>query len=173
MASSPANPQVEAIRLSVQHSYEELNQLMNGPLAQLEQGKLYQAPAENEWTIMQNLAHIVEFMPYWANEIEKLVAHPGQNFGRTMQHEGRLRAIEEHSHDSLQQIKALLPPSYGRLQEVLSKLKDSDLQSTGVHVRYGEKSLDWFIEEFVTGHLIAHLEQMRADLAAVGYSPGA
>ncbi len=90
-----------------------------------------------------------------------------------MQHEGRLRAIEEHSHDSLQQIKALLPPSYGRLQEVLSKLKDSDLQSTGVHVRYGEKSLDWFIEEFVTGHLIAHLEQMRADLAAVGYSPGA
>ncbi len=168
MTPSPANPNVEAIRLSVQHSYDELNQLINGPLAQLDPAKLYKAPAENEWSIMQNLAHIVEIMPYWANEIEKLVANPGQNFGRTQQHEGRMRAIEEHSRDSLEQIKVLLPPSYARLQEVLDNLKDSDLELTGVHTRYGEKSLDWFIEDFVTGHLIAHLEQMRADMAAVG-----
>ena len=168
MTASPANPNVEAIRLSVQHSYDELNQLIDGPLAQLDPASLYKAPAENEWSIMQNLAHIVEIMPYWANEIEKLVARPGQNFGRTQQHEGRLRAIDEHGRDSLEQIKALLPGSYARLQEVLGNLKDSDLELTGVHVRYGEKSLDWFIEEFVTGHLIAHLEQIRGDMAAVG-----
>ncbi|HJT56039.1 MAG TPA: DinB family protein [Ktedonobacteraceae bacterium] len=168
MTTSSANPNVEAIRLSVQHSYDELQQLIDGPLAQLDPAKLYQAPAENEWSIMQNLAHIVEFMPYWANEVEKLVAHPGQNFGRTHQHEDRLRAIEEHSRDSLEQIKALLPGSYARLQEVLSHLTDSDLELTGMHIRFGEKPLDWFIEDFITGHLIAHLEQMRADMAAVG-----
>lgn len=168
MTTSPANPNVEAIRLSVQHSYDELNQLIDGPLAQLDPANLYKAPAENEWSIMQNLAHIVEIMPYWANEIEKLVARPGQNFGRTQQNEGRLRAIDEHGRDSLEQIKALLPGSYARLQEVLGNLRDSDLELTGVHVRYGEKSLDWFIEEFVTGHLIAHLEQIRRDMAAVG-----
>jgi hypothetical protein len=39
---------------------------------------------------------------------------------------------------------------------------------TGVHPRFGEKSLDWFIEDFVTGHLIAHLEQIRSALNAVG-----
>jgi uncharacterized damage-inducible protein DinB len=168
MTPSSANPNVEAIRLSVQHSYDELNQLIDGPLGQLDPAKLYQAPAENEWSIMQNLAHVVEIMPYWANEIEKLVAHPGQNFGRTQQHEGRLRAIEEHGRDSLEQIRALLPGSYARLREVLDNLKDSDLQLTGVHPRYGEKSLDWFIEDFVTGHLIAHLEQIKGDMAAVG-----
>lgn len=168
MTASSANPNVEAIRLSVQRSYDELQQLIEGPLTQLDPAKLYQAPAENEWSIMQNLAHIVEFMPYWANEIEKLVAHPGQNFGRTQQHEGRLRAIEEHSRDSLEQISALLPGSYARLQEVLSNLQDSDLELTGIHIRFGEKTLDWFIEDFVTGHLIAHLEQMKADMAAVG-----
>lgn len=168
MTTSPANPNVEAIRLSVQHSYDELNQLIDGPLAQLDPANLYKAPAENEWSIMQNLAHIVEIMPYWANEIEKLVARPGQNFGRTQQNEGRLRAIDEHGRDSLEQIKALLPGSYARLQEVLGNLRDSDLELTGVHVRYGEKSLDWFIEEFVTGHLIAHLEQIRGNMAAVG-----
>jgi hypothetical protein len=153
MTASSANPNVEAIRLSVQHSYDELNQLIDGPLAQLDPAKLYEAPAENEWSIMQNLAHIVEIMPYWANEIEKLVASPGQKFGRTQQNEGRLKAIDEHGRDSLEQIKAL---------------RDSDLVLTGVHVRYGEKSLDWFIEDFVTGHLIAHLEQIRGDMAAVG-----
>ena len=167
MTTASANPNVEAICLSVQHSYDELNQLIDGPLARLDPAKLYKAPAENEWSIMQNLAHIVEIMPYWANEIEKLVARPGQNFGRTQQHEGRLKAISEHGGDSLEQIKALLPGSYARLQEVLDTLKDSDLELTGVHPRFGEKSLDWFIEDFVTGHLIAHLEQIRSALNAV------
>ena len=83
MTISTNNPKVEEIRRSVQSSYNKLNQLIADRLATLDPAKLYQQPAENEWTIMENLAHIVEFMPYWANEIEKLAA-PGQNFGRTM-----------------------------------------------------------------------------------------
>lgn len=167
MSTAPANPNVEAIRLSVQKSYTELNRLIDGPLASSGPDKLYKAPVENEWSIMQNLAHIVEFMPYWANEIEKLVATPGQNFGRTAQNEGRLQAIREHGSDSLDQIKAALPGSYARLEEVLSKLKDSDLELTGHHIKYEDKSLEWFIEEFVTQHLIDHLEQIKMCLAAV------
>src|SRR6266581_2963700 len=93
MSTTPANPKVEAIRLSVQKSYAELNQLIDGPLAKLDTSKLYEVPAENEWTIMQILAHIVELMPYWAGEIEKLLAAPGENFGRTQQDERRLQAI--------------------------------------------------------------------------------
>ncbi len=167
MTTSSANPNVEAIRLSVQKSYAELNQLIDGPIASLERDKLYKSPAANEWTIMHNLAHIVEFMPYWADEIEKLVATPGQNFGRTQQHEGRLRAISEHGTDSLEQIRAALPGSYARLEEVLGNLKDSDLELTGHHPKVGEKSLGWFIENFVTQHLIDHLEQIKVCLAGV------
>ena len=167
MNTAPANPNVEAIRLSVQKSYTALNQLIDGPLGSLDSAKLYKVPVENEWSIMQNLAHVVEIMPYWGNEIEKLVACPGQNFGRTMQHEGRLQAIREHSSDTLEQVKAALPGSYARLQEVLDKLRDSDLALTGIHPRFGEKPLDWFIEEFVTQHLINHVEQIKMCLAAV------
>lgn len=168
MTTVPANPNVEAIRLSVQRSYTELNELIDGPLARLDPDNLYKSPTEGEWTIMENLAHIVEFMPYWAYEIEQLVASPGQHIGRTMQHEGRLAAIRDHGTDSLEQIKAALPGSYARLEQVLSKLKDSDLELTGHHISYGDKPLAWFIEEFVTGHLIAHLQQMKGDLEAVG-----
>src|SRR6266436_5956234 len=168
MSTTPANPNVEAILLSVQRSYDELNQLIDGPLARLDIEKLYKVPAENEWTIMQNLAHIVEFMPYWAGEIEKLVAEPGRNFGRTQQDEGRLRAISEHEKDNLASIKAALPGSYARLDEILGSLKDSDLELTGKHVRYGEKPLGWFIEDLVTDHLSGHEEQIKRCLELVG-----
>jgi hypothetical protein len=161
MSTTPANPEVETIRENVRNSYAELHQLIDGPLASLDTGKLYQPPAENEWTIMQNLAHIVEFMPYWAGEIEKLVAEPGRNFGRTAQDEGRLRGISEHAKDSLASIKAALPVSYAKLDEVLGNLKDSDLELTGMHVRYGEKPLGWFIEDLVTDHLSGHEEQIK------------
>src|SRR5437016_13910144 len=116
MTISTNNPKVEEICRSVQSSYDELNQLIADRLATLDPAKLYQQPAENEWTIMENLAHIVEFMPYWANEIEKLEAAPGQNFGRTMQDAGRLQAINEHGSDDLEQIRATLPGSYARLE---------------------------------------------------------
>ena len=168
MTTIPANPKVEAIRESVRNSDATLHQLIDGPLAQIDISKLYRSPAENEWTIMQNLAHIVEFMPYWAGEIEKLHAEPGCEFGRTHEDVGRLQGISEHEMDSLSSIKAALPGSYARLDGVLGRLKDSDLELTGKHVRYGEKPLDWLIEEFVTNHLSGHVSQIKRCIELVG-----
>ncbi len=168
MSTAPANPNVEAIRESAQKSYAELQRLIDGPLASLETSKLYKAPAANEWTIMQNLWHIIEFMPYWAGEIEKVVAEPGRIFGRTAEDEGRLRGISEHETDSLEEVKAALPGSYARLDEVFKRLKDSNLELTGRHVKYGEKPLAWVIEQFETGHLQGHMEQIKRCLELVG-----
>ncbi len=167
MTSSPSNPKVAAIQQDVQQSYDALIRLIDGPLAQIPPEKLYQSPGNDEWTIVENLAHIVEFMPYWGDQVAGLVAHPRQNFGRVQQDERRLKEIRDHAHDSLAQIKSLLPPSHAHLQDVLADLHDSDLELTGVHSRYGEKPLAWFMEEFVTGHLRAHLVQMQAALDAL------
>ena len=168
MAATPTNPKVEKIRQDVHDSYAGLLRLIDGPITALDPEKLYIPSGENEWTIMQNLAHIEEIMPYWAGEVEKLVAAPGQNFGRTMQHAGRLQAIDEHGRDSLEQVKAAIPASYARLEEVLGNLQDSDLALTGHHIKFGEQTLEWFIEEFVTKHLRSHIEQIKACLANVG-----
>lgn len=168
MTMTPNNPKVEAILLQIQKSYAEIEQLLAGPLASLSQERLYQQPGENEWSIMQNLAHILEFMPYWASEVEKLVANPGQTFGRTQGHEGRLQGIRDHESDTLAQIKAELPGSFGPLEATISTLKDSDLQLTGVHSKYGEKPLEWFIEDFITRHLSDHIEQIKEDIQRMG-----
>ncbi len=167
MTSSPNNLQVEAILQRVNKAYNELQQVLAHSVSQVPSNKLYEIPAENEWTVMENLGHIVEFMPYWADEVAKLVAVPGQKFGRTMQHEGRLQAIREYGSDSLAHAKAVLPGSYAHLVVTLAALRDSDLVLTGVHPKFGERPLAWFIEEFITRHLENHVEQNRACLQAV------
>ena len=167
MTMQPSNPKVAAIRQDAQQSYDALNRLIDGPLSEIDTAKLYVSPGGDEWTIMENLAHMLEFMPYWAGEITKLVANPRQNFGRVQQDERRLKEIRDHAHDSLAQIKGALPASYARLAELLASLKDSDLELTGLHIRYGEKTLEWFMEDFVTGHLRAHLAQMKAALTTL------
>lgn len=158
------NPRIEEVRHRVCASYDELNRLIEGPLSQVDPNRLYHSPGGEEWTVMENLAHIAEFIPYWADEIAKLVAQPGQNFGRTMQHEGRLRAIREHGGDSLQEARTALPKSYAHLDHVLSSLKDSDLELTGHHSKFGDRKLEWFIGEFVTQHLANHVEQLKGCL---------
>jgi uncharacterized damage-inducible protein DinB len=158
---------IEAIRQHLHTSYSALVQLTDGPLAALKPEQLYRAPSQGEWSIMQNLAHVVEIMPYWANEIAKAVHEPGQKFGRTAENADRLRALDEHGTDTLAEAKAALPSSYARLDQVMATLKDSDLELQAVHKKYGERTLDWLIDEFVTRHLAAHVEQIRACLATV------
>lgn len=164
---SATNPQVTAIRQSVKQSYTDLQTLLAGPVGAVYAQKLYITPTENEWTIMENLAHIVEFMPYWGDEAAKLVAHPGQDFGRTMQHEGRQAALREHGHDTLEQAKAALPGSYAHLDEILSHLQDSDLELTGLHATLGEHTLAWYINSFITKHLHNHVIQIKECLDAL------
>ncbi|HEX7735944.1 MAG TPA: DinB family protein [Ktedonobacteraceae bacterium] len=164
---STANPKIAAIREQVRQSYDELSALLDGPIGVLYVEKLYQTPTENEWTVMENLAHIAEFLPYWADEGAKLVARPGQPFGRTMEDAGRLAALSEHGRDSLARVRAALPTSYAHLDQVFSQLSDSDLELTGHHSRRGEKTLAWFIEEFIVRHLRDHVTQIRACLQAI------
>jgi hypothetical protein len=166
MTAANAHPRVAAIRQSVQDSYAQLCTLLDGSLLTLDSPKLYQAPAENEWSIMQNLAHLREFLPYWAGQVEQLVAHPGQNFGRTMQDEGRLEALRVHGRDALLSVREALPGSYARLADVLGHLQESDLDLTGWHSKYGERTLAWFIDEFIVEHLRSHIVQLRVCLVA-------
>jgi uncharacterized damage-inducible protein DinB len=168
MNTVPSNSKVEAIRESVRDSIATLHMLINGTLHRLDASRLYQSPAENEWTIMQNLAHIVEFMPYWAGEVEKVVAAPGCIFGRTHENAGRLQGITEHEMDSLSKIEATVTQSYASLDQVLRKLQDSDLEIIGKHVRYGEKSIGWLIDDLIVDHLHGHVEQIKSSLELVG-----
>ena len=167
MTTSTENPRVEAIRQSVTSSYDELHLLLQRQLTPLPAKKLYETAVEGEWTLMESLAHIIEFMPYWGDEIVKLVAKPGQKFGRTQGDEARIRAIEDHKQDTLDEAQDALERSYRYLDMALSTLKDSDLELQGHHPRFGDQTLAWFIKDFVTDHLTNHIEQMNRSLEEI------
>ena len=42
-------------------------------------------PSEEEWSIMQILSHLVEAVPYWLGEMERVVTEPGNAWGRELQ----------------------------------------------------------------------------------------
>ena len=167
MVTNTDNPNVQTIRQSVVSSYTELNRLLEQRLRYLPEQALYTTLVEGEWTLMESLAHIIEFMPYWGDEIAKLVAEPGKNFGRTKEDEARIHAIEKHKDDLLETAGGALTRSYTYLDEVLSTLKDSDLERKGYHSKFGEQTLTWFIKDFVTDHLKNHIEQLNRCLEAV------
>ena len=52
-------------------------------------------PSEEEWSILQILSHLVEAMPYWLGEVERVVAEPGSNWGRGLQDPARLAAVTD------------------------------------------------------------------------------
>src|SRR2546421_126460 len=133
MTTSTKNPQVAAHLEQIRTSYEQLLSLIDGPLAALEPDQLYQQPFNDEWTVTENLAHITEFLPYWMDEFSKVVAEPGQSFGRTMEDAGRLAAIHDHGHEALSKMRADLEKSFAHMESVLSSFKDSDLEVTGQH----------------------------------------
>jgi len=135
---------------------------MSGPLAALPAEKLYQAPAAGEWSLMENIAHILEFMPYWADEFTKMVANPRQKIGRTLEDAGRLQAIQAHGHDSLTQARSALAISYAHLDRALCTFYDSDLYLTANHATKGTQTLTWFIDEFIVQHLTQHIAQIRS-----------
>ncbi len=164
---SVANPKSTAIRQNAQQHYKELNELLDGPIGLAYATKLYQIPQENEWTIMENLVHIVEFLPYWSKEVVKLIEHPGQNFGRTKEDEVRNAALREHGHDTLTQTRAALPGSYAELDETLSTLTDDQLELIGYHSRLGKRTLEWFIYEFILDHLRDHVAQIQKCMAQI------
>src|SRR5687768_2130554 len=61
-------------------------------------------PASNEWSIMEVLCHVAEATPFWLNEIECWVKHPGAEWGRGLQHEGRLAAVQQADQQEIEEV---------------------------------------------------------------------
>lgn len=127
---------------------------------------LYRRPAEDAWTLAEVLAHIAEARQFYTAETQKVLETSGARMGRTADYPGRLRAIAEHGHDPPEALRSALMTSYGKLVELLQRMKDGDLQIVGEHVRYGPQSLGEFVQHFIVEHDQVHVEQAEALLAA-------
>jgi len=129
-------------------------------LPQLPTDTLYTHPDPQEWSIMENLAHIGEFYTYWGSEVRKLQQQPGCSFGRTIEDERRLAGIRDHANDTIAQIEQHLRASFAELMDTLNALSDADLQKVGHHHRLGDQTMAFYIKHFLIEHLSDHLAQL-------------
>ncbi len=157
-------------RGELDHFIEELTRLyadLRATLAAIPPARLTAQPASGGWTPMEDLAHVAEMLGYWSGEIDRFQRQPGASFGRVATNPDRLRFIEEHAHDTPEQMAALLESGHHAALALLRRLQPADLETVGQHVKFGPQTVRQAVQEWLIDHLAEHVAQLKAIAAGV------
>lgn len=138
-----------------------------GHWAPVRDSAVHQPRAPGEWTAAESLAHMAEFLPYWADVAREVSrrTEAGRPFGRTHEDPDRIAFVAEHAGDPLPKTLATLEAALERTTRLLREIREEDLERTGVHARRGEMSVRRIIDEFIVKHLDDHASQAESALA--------
>jgi uncharacterized damage-inducible protein DinB len=127
---------------------------------------IYWKPDENAWSIIEILAHIEEATPYWLTELKQVVESPGIEWGRGLDHDGRLAAVAQAGQRSLEDVLAGIQVSKQKVKNVLLSLKDEDLtiESPSRNPRFGTKPMTFIVNHLLVEHLNQHLKQIQRNI---------
>ncbi len=149
---------------------ETLNRLygeLRATVTELPAAVLYRQPESGGWTLMEDLAHVAEMLVFWSGEIARFQSQPGASFGRVASNPERIRFIEDHAHDTLEQMTTLLDRGHAAALALLQRLQPADLELIGQHVKFGPQTVRQAIQEWLIDHLDEHVKQLKAIAAAV------
>jgi|SRR5579872_2875712 len=139
-----------------------------GWLSGLDPSQLNAAPAGDDWSVAETVAHVADFLTHWSDVVVAAAAHPGQPFGRSL--DERDRYVLAHRGDDLAELLASLRSAGDHAQAQLASLPPDAWAATAVHARWGELALPEIVRRLLTDHLADHVEQARAIYARVAAS---
>ncbi|MDR7079406.1 putative damage-inducible protein DinB [Neobacillus niacini] len=149
---------------SVNESIDRMIETVNG----LSEETIRWQPSEDEWSIMQIVAHITEALPYWVGEIEQLVETPGKEWGRNHLHEGRLEAVKPETVDaiSVNELLKELEQVKQTVQAGIEKLTEEQLsaEAASVNPNFGMQTLSFIIDHLIIQHVNKHEGQIQHNL---------
>jgi uncharacterized damage-inducible protein DinB len=152
---------------SVHQSLEQIIDIAKG----LSDDVLRWNPTEEEWSVMQILTHLEEAIPYWCDEIDQLLESPGKEWGRGLQHEGRLAAVSKEKVDgtSLADVLKGLEAVKARVEDTLTKLDEEKLamEAPSRNPRFGTKPISFIVDHLIVEHVSKHLGQINRNLSKV------
>jgi len=112
-------------------------------------------------------AHEAEICAYWAQQLAYLKSNPGQPFGRTAEDPDRVKYIEDHKNDPLDDLISTIRLSADQAAAALRAFNDDEWSRiTGIHSRRGVMDMDFISNLFLAGHAEEHLKQLDETLAA-------
>jgi hypothetical protein len=124
------------------------------------------SPRTREWVARETLAHIVEMLPYWQGEIERIVAGPGDSvpFGRGSGDLIRIMTVDRDRTLPVAELYVRLDNSIERLVRRLLELDDRQCARHGQHPTRGDMTVKQVVEEMLAAHIEEHCDQMAASL---------
>ena len=149
---------------------DQLTRTTDEILAEVQQLPLeliHWVPAEGVWTVMDNLCHIREFVPFWTGETLRIVRRTGEPWGRDHTDTARRAAVTDTSAHQLADVVADIREAVRRSAETLRTLRDDDLavEATSKNPRWGVKPASFVIDELLVHHLAKHQGQIRRNVA--------
>jgi hypothetical protein len=153
---------IQAAINTINETIDQIVQVSKGLTEELIRWK----PADDAWSVMEVLCHVEEATPYWLNEIQQVVKSPGIEWGRGLQHEGRLAAVASADQKSVQEVLDGIIKAKEKVQEVLGSLSEADLQieSPSRNPRFGTKPLKFIVDHLLVEHLATHLRQINRNI---------
>src|ERR1700733_8788465 len=123
-------------------------------------------PTPEVWSIHEILCHVDEAIPYWAEEIDRVVAKPGVEWGRNHQSEARLAAVAASSQRKTGDVLASIQKGSQKTVAVLRKLKDDDLniESPSRNPRFATKPMSFVLDHLIVTHLRNHFGQIKRNI---------
>jgi uncharacterized damage-inducible protein DinB len=148
-------------------SFQELTGEIIQIVAELPEDVLRWKPAPQVWSITEILGHVEEAGPYWAGEIQRVVANHGAEWGRNHQSEARLAAVAAASQRSTRDVIAGFGRAANAIVAVLRSLQDKDLQieAPSRNPRWGVKPMSFVLDHLIVSHLHGHRDQIQRNLA--------
>jgi DinB superfamily len=112
------------------------------------------------WDRGQVLAHVAEMLPYWAQQAELIAAGDQVEFGRVKSDPDRIAAIERDRREDPQRLLGRIDEGVAAVLDLLDRLDDRAMASTGRHQTLGEMPVAAIIDRFVVAHLEEHADQL-------------
>jgi uncharacterized damage-inducible protein DinB len=133
---------------------------------QLPSELIHWVPAEGVWTVMDNLCHIREFVPFWTGETLRIVHRPSEPWGRDHSDTARLAAVTNTAAYRLDDVVANIREGVRRSAETLKTLSDEQLavEAASKNPRWGVKPASFVIDELIVHHVAKHQGQIRRNV---------
>jgi uncharacterized damage-inducible protein DinB len=149
---------------------DQLTKTANEILAEVERlppELIHWVPGEGVWTVMDNLCHIREFVPFWTAEALRIVQRPSEPWGRDMTHTGRLAAVTNTSGLRLDDVARDIRELVSQSAATLKTLRDDQLatEAASINPRFGVKPASFVVDELLVHHIAKHQGQIRRNIS--------
>lgn len=165
------NPRLDAATQSMEQTTRDIAEIVR-PLPRT---LLLWRPSPDVWSVLDNLAHIEEFVPFWIGEIQAMLRTPPQPWGRDQSHAGRLEAVRDTSQRDENDLLANIESRVAAACAYLRTLDDSalDVEAASRNPRWAVKPVSFVVDTLLVKHLADHRGQIQRNLrqaAEVGVS---